>query len=124
MEKQKLAQKEWYESPPPARGRDIIQVAARVHIEQLKRLFPTHEAGLSLNCGCGTGVQHNIFSNSIGIDISFNNVRSVMTAGGLGVVADMEFLPFKDNTFDLVYGFGFSIIWEIFKRGSPKPLGY
>jgi len=106
MERQKLAQKEWYESPPPARGRDIIQAAARVHIEQLKRLFPTREANLSLNCGCGTGVQSNIFRSSIGIDISFNNVRSVVIAGGLGVVADMESLPFRDDTFDAVYGFG------------------
>jgi SAM-dependent methyltransferase len=106
MQRQKLTQKEWYESPPPARGQDMIQVAARVHIEQLKRLFPTQEANLSLNCGCGAGVQHNIFSNSVGIDISFHNVRSVVMAGGLGVVADMESLPFRDNTFDVVYGFG------------------
>jgi len=117
MQKQKLAQKEWYESPPPARGRDIIQEAARVHIEQLKRLFPTHEAHRSLNCGCGTGVQHNIFSNSIGIDISFNNLRSVIKAGGRGVVADMEFLPFKDNTFDLVYGFGILHHLEDIRKG-------
>jgi SAM-dependent methyltransferase len=106
MEKQKLTQKDWYESPPPARGRDIIQLAAKVHIEQLRRLFPNEEANLSLNCGCGAGVQHNIFPNSIGIDISFNNVRSIVAAGGLGVVADMESLPFRDHTFDVVYGFG------------------
>lgn len=106
MEKQKLTQKKWYENPPPPRGRDIIQEAARVHIEQLKHLIPVRKAGLSLNCGCGTGEQNNIFSNSIGIDISLNNVRSVAADGGVGVVADMECLPFKDNTFDLVYGFG------------------
>jgi len=106
MQRQKLTQKEWYESPPPARGQDIIQVAAGVHIEQLKRLFPSHNANLSLNCGCGAGVQHNIFPNSVGIDLSFHNVRSVVMAGGLGVVADMESLPFRDNTFDVVYGFG------------------
>jgi len=106
MERQKLTQKEWYESPPPPRGRDIIQEAARVHIEQLKSLLPVHKASLSLNCGCGTGGQNNIFTNSVGIDISLNNVRSARAAGGLGVVADMEFLPFKNNTFDMVYGFG------------------
>ena len=106
MERQKLNQKEWYESPPPLRGGDIIQVAGRTHIQQLKSLLPVKEVSLGLNCGCGTGGQNNIFSNSVGIDISFNNVRSLMIAGGLAVVADMEFLPFKDNTFDLVYGFG------------------
>jgi len=106
MERQKSTQKEWYESPPPLRGREIIQEAGRVHIEQLKHLIPVHKANFSLNCGCGTGGQNKIFSKSIGIDISLNNVRSVTAAGGLGVVADMEFLPFKDNTFDMVYGFG------------------
>jgi SAM-dependent methyltransferase len=106
MERQKLKQKEWYESPPPLRGADIIQVAGRTHIQQLKSLLPVKTVSLGLNCGCGTGGQNNIFSNSVGIDISFNNVRSVMGAGGLGVVADMEFLPFKASTFDVVYGFG------------------
>ncbi|HVP81207.1 MAG TPA: class I SAM-dependent methyltransferase [Thermodesulfobacteriota bacterium] len=106
MERQKRTQKDWYESPPPLRGQEILQEAGRVHIEQLKRLIPAHQAALSLNCGCGTGGQNKIFSKSIGMDISLNNVRSVTASGGLGVVADMEFLPFKDNTFDMVYGFG------------------
>jgi SAM-dependent methyltransferase len=106
MQRQKLTQKQWYESPPPLRGQDKIEGAAGVHIEQLERLFPTRNAHLSLNCGCGSGVQHNIFPNSVGIDISFHNVRSVLIAGGRGVVADMEFLPFRDKTFDVVYGFG------------------
>ena len=51
MQKQKITQKEWDDNPPPARGRDIIQVAARVHIEQLKRLFPTHKAILTFFWG-------------------------------------------------------------------------
>jgi len=106
MKKQKLTQKEWYESPPPPRGKDIVQVATTVHIQLLKSLFPIRATTLNLNCGCGTGGQNEIFGNSIGIDISFNNIRSVVKAGGQGIVADMEFLPFRDNTFDLVYGFG------------------
>jgi SAM-dependent methyltransferase len=106
MERQKKTQKEWYENPPPPRGRDFIQEAGRVHVEQLKGLIPAYRANLSLNCGCGTGGQNNIFSKSIGTDISLHNVRSVAAAGGLGVVADMECLPFKDNAFDMVYGFG------------------
>jgi ubiquinone/menaquinone biosynthesis C-methylase UbiE len=106
MERQKLAQKEWYGSPPPPRGRGTLQESSRVHIEQLMHLIPVHEPKFSLNCGCGTGGQNKIFTNSIGIDISFNNIRSVVKAGGQGVVADMEFLPFRDDTFDLVYGFG------------------
>ena len=61
---------------------------------------------MSLNCGCGDGTQKDIFGPSIGIDISSENVRSLVEAGGQGVVADMEFLPFRDQTFDIVYGFG------------------
>jgi len=106
MEKQKFTQKEWYESPPPPRGRDIIQVAGMIHIQQLMSLFPVKGASLSLNCGCGRGGQEDIFGPSIGIDISFENIRSLIQRGGQGVIADMEFLPFKDQTFDLVYGFG------------------
>jgi SAM-dependent methyltransferase len=106
MDGQKLMQKEWYKSPPPPRGGDIIQIAGVTHIQQLQRLLPIKEANLCLNCGCGTGGQNNIFSKCIGVDISFNNVCSVIKAGGQGVVADLEFLPFKDNIFDIVYGFG------------------
>jgi SAM-dependent methyltransferase len=40
------------------------------------------------------------------VDISIENIRALMREGGQGVVADMEFLPFKDRTFDTVYGFG------------------
>jgi SAM-dependent methyltransferase len=106
MEEQKLIQKEWYESQPLPRGRDIIQIATTIHINRLKSLFPVKEANLSLNCGCGKGGQKNLLGPSIGIDISFENVRSLIKAGGQGVVADVEFIPFRDRTFDIVYGFG------------------
>lgn len=106
MEKQKVVQKKWYEKKSSARGSEIIEISTRVHINRLKGLIPIHQARLSLNCGCGHGEQKDIFGPSIGIDISFKNVRSLVKAGGQGVVADMEFLPFKDQVFDLVYGFG------------------
>ena len=61
---------------------------------------------LSLNCGCGSGLQRDLFGPSIGVDISVENNRSLAKVGGQGVVADMEYLPFRDDTFDLVYGFG------------------
>ena len=106
MEKQTFTQKEWYENKPPIMENEVIQISAIAHIKRLKDLFPVQEASLSLNCGCGRGGQEDIFGPSIGIDISFENILSLVKRGGQGVVADMEFLPFKDQTFDLVYGFG------------------
>jgi SAM-dependent methyltransferase len=106
MEKQKFTQKEWYENKPPALENDVIQNSTITHIKRLKDLFPVQEASLNLNCGCGRGGQEDIFGPSVGIDISFENILSLIKRGGQGVVADMEFLPFKDQTFDIVYGFG------------------
>jgi SAM-dependent methyltransferase len=106
MEKQKFVQKEWYEHKPLIEGDEIIRISTLTHIKRLKDLLPIRNAKLSLNCGCGSGGQKDIFGPSIGIDISSENIRSFIMAGGQGVVADMEFLPFRDETFDIVYGFG------------------
>jgi SAM-dependent methyltransferase len=106
MEKQKIVQKQWYENKSTPKGSDIIEISTRDHIERLKRLVPVRWGVLSLNCGCGNGSQKDLFGPSVGVDISFENIRSVVKAGGQGVVADMEFLPFRDHAFDLVYGFG------------------
>jgi SAM-dependent methyltransferase len=72
---------------------------------------------LSLNCGCGSGSQKDLLGPSVGVDISFENIRSLVNAGGQGVVADMEFLPFRDHVFDLVYGFGILHHLSDIKRG-------
>ena len=106
MEKQKKVQKEWYEKKSASKGSEIIEISTLTHIEKLQDLLPVRKARMSLNCGCGNGGQRDIFGPSIGVDISFENIRAVIKAGGQGVVADMEFLPFKDHSFDLVYGFG------------------
>jgi SAM-dependent methyltransferase len=106
MEKQKLEQKIWYNQKNPLEDNEVIQTSTLTHIKRLKDLFPDRRAGLSLNCGCGNGEQHNIFGPSIGMDISIESIRRLKNTGGLGVVADMEFLPFKGDTFDVVYGFG------------------
>ena len=106
MERQKFVQKEWYEHKAPLKGNEVIQISTLTHIERLMELLPAQKTKLSLNCGCGSGEQKDIFGPSIGMDISFENIRSLIKAGGQGVVADMEFLPFKDQTFDRVYGFG------------------
>ncbi len=106
MKRQKLIQKEWYEHKPLIEGNELAGIGGITHIKRLKDLIPVEKAKLSLNCGCGSGGQKDIFGPSIGMDISFENIRSFIKAGGQAVVADMEFLPFKDQTFDMVYGFG------------------
>ena len=106
MEKQKFVQKEWYNHKIPIKEDEIIQISILTHIKRLKDLLSIQNVKLSLNCGCGSGGQKDIFGPSIGIDISSENIRSFIKAGGQGVVADMEFLPFKDRTFNIVYGFG------------------
>jgi len=106
MDRQKITQQRWYDNKTPLEEDEIINISTRTHIQRLKELFPVQKAKLSLNCGCGRGGQEDIFGPSVGIDISFENIRSLIQRGGQGIVADMEFLPFKDHTFDIVYGFG------------------
>jgi len=106
MERQKLIQKKWYESKLNPKEGEIIEISTHVHINRLKGLIPVQRVRLGLNCGCGRGGQEDIFGRSVGVDISLENIRSLIQRGGQGVVADMEFLPFKDQSFDMVYGFG------------------
>lgn len=69
MKRQKFIQKEWYEHKPHLKGNEIIQISTLTHIERLKELLPAQKTKLSLNCGCGSGGQKDIFGPSIGIDI-------------------------------------------------------
>lgn len=69
-----------------------------------------------LEIGCGIGSDSRYISkrgsNITSLDLSFDNVHfslkgmEVLGLQGKGVNADAEHLPFKDNSFDVVYSFG------------------
>lgn len=69
-----------------------------------------------LEVGCGMGADSRYISRRgsdvVSLDLSFENVHfslkgmQVLSLKGKGVNADAENLPFKDNTFDVVYSFG------------------
>jgi SAM-dependent methyltransferase len=113
----------WYDHKTPLEENEIINISTRTHINRLKELFPVQKVKLSLNCGCGRGGQEDVFGASVGIDISFENIRSLIQRGGQGVVADMEFLPFRDNTFDLVNGFGILHHLDDIEKGVKEAVG-
>lgn len=106
MDKQKINQIEWYDSRIQQKENELTRISIEEHVRRLKLLLPVQKSCLSLNCGCGRGYQNGLFGPSIGLDISFQNIKALKKTGGLGIVADMEFLPFKEESFDIVYGFG------------------
>ncbi len=69
-----------------------------------------------LEIGCGMGTDSRYISrkgaNIVSLDLSFNNVSFALKGSrllnlkGKGTCADAEKLPFKDNSFDIVYSFG------------------
>jgi len=117
MEEQKVLQRKWYDRAFPPGEKRIIQVSIDTHIKRLKDFIPVQRVPISLNCGCGRGEQSDIFGRSIGMDISLENIRLLKEAGKQGIVADVEFLPFRDDTFDLVYGFGILHHMNDMKKG-------
>jgi len=73
-------------------------------IHNLLRKFNTG-GGLCLDVGCGTGLNlRNLPKESIGIDLNPRNLLSakLYAPNAFVVQADMEYLPFKSNTFAIV----------------------
>ena len=68
----------------------------------VKSLIPIK--GLVLDAGCGTGLVTKELSNVIGVDVSIELLKQCDS--NLRVVcADVEYLPFKDKTFDTIVSF-------------------
>ena len=70
--------------------------------------------GLGIDLGCGTGFLTQAlkmdFNQIIGVDLSFEMISYYTEKGFEGMNANIESLPFKDNTFDFAAS-NFSLHW-------------
>lgn len=103
--KQKQLQKDWYNDNPVHFSADLTAMANEVHLNRLKKLLAVEPAGRLLEVGCGKGWYTGRLGTATAIDISMESVRHV-DPGNARVVGDVEKLPYRDGSFDLVYGFG------------------
>ena len=74
--------------------------------------FAQIEDGKGLDLGCGTGFLYRFsdWQDLIGIDIALDMLKFYKKFNNHCLQADMEYLPFKKNTFDFVVS-NFSIHW-------------
>lgn len=70
----------------------------------MSEFFPKKHT-LALDLGCGTGMLSKEISNLVGIDISLNVLKIARERGEITVQGESENLPFKDNTFSVVFSF-------------------
>jgi len=86
-----------------AKYSDSLNIKMRKEEEKILMTLPL---GLTLDIGCGTGYHSKILKNNghrvVSADISFEMVKKAKDNdnGNFFLVADMEKLPFKRNTFD------------------------
>ncbi len=87
---------------------------ASVQKQVAKDLFTVFRKplGFGVDLGCGTGFVSKYFSQSeiLGVDISREMINQYKKAGYQGVLADIEHLPFKRETFDFAVS-SFSLHW-------------
>ncbi len=62
--------------------------------------------GRALDLGCGTGLLQKFLTKKlIGSDISFKMLKKAKERGEFVVQADLDYLPFKDNSFQEIFSF-------------------
>ncbi|MFC1838810.1 class I SAM-dependent methyltransferase [Thermodesulfobacteriota bacterium] len=75
-----------------------------------KRYLPHLTNKTILDVGCGHGMMMEYFSkkgnNVFGIDITHQSIKYITKKGVNAIEADARFIPFENNTFDLVYSLG------------------
>lgn len=79
-----------------------------------RKMFDRYLEGLRgrkiLDVGCGTGLSMEYFCDKgadvRGVDITFTSVKYAHTKGLKSIGADARYLPYRDNSFDIVYSIG------------------
>ncbi|WP_457643685.1 methyltransferase domain-containing protein [Persephonella sp.] len=71
--------------------------------------------GRGIDLGCGTGFVYRFsrWKDMVGIDISEDMIRFYRKFNQNGIIADMEALPFRENSFDYAIS-NFSLHWADF----------
>ena len=87
-------------------------------------------SGKGIDLGCGTGTIDNLpNTNIVGIDISPKMIEKYTEKNQIGIVADIENLPFKNHSFDFAIS-NFSLHWTNLEKSIQeihrvlKPNGY
>ena len=97
-------QKEWYSDVKARYSLSLAEKNNEMHLKRLKELLDNGKIdGPVLEIGCSSGWYSGKFGpTTYAVDISIKGIRKETNF----VVADAEQLPFRNNTFGLVYGFG------------------
>ncbi|GMT41902.1 MAG: hypothetical protein IEMM0002_0313 [bacterium] len=113
---QKRLQREWYDDNRALCSLEMMDENNEVHLGRLKKILTAAPSGRLLEVGCGSGWYGDRFGPAVAIDISLESVRKIKT-GGPRLVGDVENLPFKDESFGFVYGFGIIHHLENIEKG-------
>ena len=80
----------------------------RSRVKKIVKLASSCEAKLVLDIGCGTGIISqklgNKFNNVVGLDTNKNNISQARKRVKNVIIADAHFLPFKNDSLDLIVG--------------------
>jgi SAM-dependent methyltransferase len=90
--------RDFFDSLDAARwGRAEMPQQERITREWIER---TGAAGIAVELGCGAGALRHVMPRYVGIDLSMVALR---IQNGRGAQADMEQLPFRDDSIDLIW---------------------
>lgn len=99
--------KKYAKSKPIKDWRKDLRGSKKSNAEAIRLVKTLGKTGIALDIGCGEGYHtedlKNIIGEAIGFDVSKKRVKDANRFGRTCFFADMHYMPFRDNTFDLVY---------------------